>query len=71
MQEDANLNGIGDACEGVDQGSGLTSIVAVPQTFNRFVGDKRYELTNHLGNVLAVISDRTRSLGYVINSRYG
>jgi hypothetical protein len=23
------------------------------------VGDKRYELSNHLGNVLAVISDRT------------
>src|SRR5690606_6611580 len=24
----------------------------------RIVGDKRYELTNHLGNVLSVISDR-------------
>jgi RHS repeat-associated protein len=58
LQEDANLNGIGDACEGLDQGSGLTSIFAVPQTFNRFVGDKRYELSNHLGNVLSVVSDR-------------
>jgi RHS repeat-associated protein len=57
-QTDANLNGIGDACEGLDQGSGLTSIFAVPQTFNRFVGDKRYELSNHLGNVLSVVSDR-------------
>jgi hypothetical protein len=25
---------------------------------NRFVGDKRYELSNHLGNVLEVITDR-------------
>lgn len=27
-------------------------------TFARLVGDKRYELSNHLGNVLAVVSDR-------------
>jgi RHS repeat-associated protein len=58
VQEDANLNGIGDACEGVDQGVGLQSVVVAPQTFNRFVGDKRYELSNHLGNVLSVVSDR-------------
>ncbi len=58
MQEDANLNGIGDACEGLDQGSGLASVVVTPQTYTRFVGDKRYELSNHLGNVLSVVSDR-------------
>jgi hypothetical protein len=27
-------------------------------TFARLVGDKRYELSNHLGNVLSVVSDR-------------
>ena len=58
MQEDTNLNGIGDACEGLDQGSGLASVVVTPQTYTRFVGDKRYELSNHLGNVLSVVSDR-------------
>ncbi|AXB56868.1 hypothetical protein HYN86_09800 [Flavobacterium fluviale] len=58
LQEDANKNGIGDACEGLDQGVGETTIVAVPETSTRLVGDKRYELSNHLGNVLSVISDR-------------
>jgi len=29
-----------------------------PSNFERIVGDKRYELTNHLGNVLSVIDDR-------------
>ena len=58
LQEDSNHNGIGDACEGLDQGQGETTIVAVPETSTRLVGDKRYELSNHLGNVLSVISDR-------------
>jgi RHS repeat-associated protein len=58
LQEDSNNNGIGDACEGLDQGVGETTIVAVPETSKRLVGDKRYELSNHLGNVLSVISDR-------------
>ena len=58
LQEDANHNGIGDACEGLDQGIGETTVAAVPETSNRYVGDKRYELSNHLGNVLSVISDR-------------
>lgn len=58
LQEDANNNGIGDACEGLDQGEGKTTLVAVPETSKRLVGDKRYELINHLGNVLSVISDR-------------
>jgi len=30
----------------------------VTQNYKREVGDKRYELSNHLGNVLSVISDR-------------
>ena len=29
-----------------------------PNTYARTVGDKRYELSNHLGNVLSVVSDR-------------
>ncbi|WP_111308323.1 RHS repeat domain-containing protein [Confluentibacter sediminis] len=29
-----------------------------PNTYARLVGDKRYELSNHLGNVLSVVSDR-------------
>ncbi len=29
-----------------------------PENFHRLVGDKRYELTNHLGNVINVINDR-------------
>jgi len=27
-------------------------------TYNRKTGDKRYEMTNHLGNVLSVVSDK-------------
>ena len=30
----------------------------VPQDYHRLVGDKRYELSNHLGNVLNVVNDR-------------
>ena len=30
----------------------------VPQNYHRLVGDKRYELSNHLGNVLSVVNDR-------------
>jgi len=29
-----------------------------PNTYNNTVGDKRYELSNHLGNVMSVITDR-------------
>jgi RHS repeat-associated protein len=39
----------------------LTEIVPMANTnnlFDRKVGDKRFELGNHLGNVLAVVSDR-------------
>ncbi len=57
-QQDTNDNGIGDACEGLDQGNGTQSIVETPIDTDRLVGDKRYELSNHLGNVLSVITDR-------------
>nr|WP_202704445.1 RHS repeat-associated core domain-containing protein [Flavobacterium sp. UGB4466] len=58
LQEDVNKNGIGDACEGLDQGEGDGSVVTSPLTSYRFVGDKTYEFSNHLGNVLSVITDR-------------
>ncbi|MFH6996041.1 RHS repeat domain-containing protein [Flavobacterium sp. FlaQc-48] len=58
MQEDANANGVGDVCEGLAQGEGKATIVGAPITAYRFVGDKQYELSNHLGNVLSVITDR-------------
>ncbi|WP_124019464.1 DUF6443 domain-containing protein [Flavobacterium hydrophilum] len=57
-QKDDNKNGIGDACEGLAQGTGKNSFATTPFTAYRFVGDKQYELSNHLGNVLSVISDR-------------
>ncbi|WP_123955310.1 RHS repeat-associated core domain-containing protein [Flavobacterium cheongpyeongense] len=58
-QLDENNNGIGDVCEGLAQGMGKNSFATTPLTAYRFVGDKQYELSNHLGNVLSVISDRT------------
>ncbi|WP_264566853.1 RHS repeat-associated core domain-containing protein [Flavobacterium sp. N3904] len=58
-QADVNKNGVGDLCEGLDQGSGVAAAIGVPKEYYRFVGDKRYELSNHLGNVLSVISDRS------------
>jgi len=32
--------------------------IAMIDTFNRYLGNKEYEIGNHLGNVLAVVSDR-------------
>ncbi|MDW8850110.1 thrombospondin type 3 repeat-containing protein [Flavobacterium sp. MMLR14_040] len=58
LQEDTNKNGIGDVCEGLVQGEGKDAVPGAPITAYRFVGDKQYELSNHLGNVLSVISDR-------------
>ncbi|WP_157802164.1 RHS repeat-associated core domain-containing protein [Flavobacterium sp. 1] len=57
-QTDANHNGVGDVCEGLDQGAGTAATVGLFKEYYRYVGDKRYELSNHLGNVLSVISDR-------------
>jgi RHS repeat-associated protein len=57
-QEDVNKNGIGDLCEGLAQGQGTNAFATTPDTLFRFVGDKQYELSNHLGNVLSVVSDR-------------
>jgi len=57
-QADADHDGIGDLCEGMDQGTGTLATIGTALTNNRLVGDKRYELSNHLGNVLSVITDR-------------
>ncbi|QTY27310.1 hypothetical protein [Flavobacterium sp. CS20] len=38
---------------------------------NRIVGDKKYELSNHLGNVLSVISDRKLPAQFVGTKWYG
>lgn len=59
LQEDSNGNGVGDVCEGLDQGEGVATTPSKPELFYRFVGDKQYELSNHLGNVLSVITDRS------------
>ena len=37
---------------------GSSTHITCPETFERTLGNKRYELTNHLGNVLTVVSDR-------------
>lgn len=65
LQEDANNNGIGDACEGLAQGKGENAVPGTPVTAYRFVGDKQYELSNHLGNVLSVITDRSLLTGNI------
>ncbi|WP_203258194.1 RHS repeat-associated core domain-containing protein [Hyunsoonleella ulvae] len=41
---------------GIQQYTETPTLVA--HTYNNTIGDKRYELSNHLGNVLSVISDR-------------
>ena len=65
LQEDINGNGIGDVCEGIAQGKGKNAIPRTPVTAYRFIGDKQYELSNHLGNVLSVISDRKLVAGSI------
>ncbi|OWP79660.1 hypothetical protein BWK62_00010 [Flavobacterium oreochromis] len=57
-QKDTNGNGIGDVCEGYDQGAGPLPELGNRNDYFRKVGDKNYELSNHLGNVLEVITDR-------------
>ncbi|MBN9286255.1 thrombospondin type 3 repeat-containing protein, partial [Flavobacterium sp.] len=60
LQEDDNHDGIGNVCEGFDQGQGTSTPADANKfvTLSRWVGDKNYELSNHLGNVLSVITDR-------------
>ncbi|WP_123774109.1 thrombospondin type 3 repeat-containing protein [[Flexibacter] sp. ATCC 35103] len=65
LQEDANKNGIGDVCEGLAQGEGKAAVAGSPVIAYRFVGDKQYELSNHLGNVLSVITDRSLLAGNI------
>ncbi|MDB9383652.1 hypothetical protein PN465_15715 [Nodularia spumigena CS-584] len=60
------IYGIGDACEGHDQGIGTHLASGDPKEYSRTVGDKRYELSNHLGNVLSVITDRKLIGGNVV-----
>ncbi|WP_300564699.1 RHS repeat-associated core domain-containing protein [Flavobacterium sp.] len=57
-QLDTDHDGIGDVCEGEDQGEGSLEVEGAPIAAYRYVGDKNYELSNHLGNVLSVITDR-------------
>ncbi|MFP9118757.1 DUF6443 domain-containing protein, partial [Flavobacterium sp. RNTU_13] len=45
-------------CAGDDQGSGTIALKEAGYLSGRKVGDKRYELSNHLGNVLSVVTDR-------------
>jgi RHS repeat-associated protein len=57
-QADKDNDGIGNLCEGEDQGESTLTLASSPLENIRTVGDKKYELSNHLGNVLSVISDR-------------
>ncbi|MFP9099831.1 hypothetical protein ACLI09_12315, partial [Flavobacterium sp. RHBU_24] len=57
-QADADNDGVGDVCMGDDQGAGSLAIMGTPSTTGRRVGDKNYELSNHLGDVMSVITDR-------------
>ncbi|OWP82669.1 hypothetical protein BWK59_14625 [Flavobacterium davisii] len=67
-QLDADQDGIGDICEGIDQGKAMVEIERPAKETYRFVGDKNYELTNHLGNVLSVITDRKLFIGNSANN---
>ncbi|NHN27985.1 hypothetical protein FIA58_020085 [Flavobacterium jejuense] len=68
-QTDTNQNGIGDDCEGDDQGNGGDlAIITDPIDYYRTVGDKQYELSNHLGNVLSVITDRKLGVTLGVNN---
>jgi RHS repeat-associated protein len=57
-QADDDHDGIGNVCEGLDQGAGELEVELNALERERLVGDKKYELSNHLGNVLSVVTDR-------------
>ena len=54
LLEDFNLQ----VMEAPLSGSEIIPLAGTNNMFQRLVGDKRYELSNHLGNVLATVSDR-------------
>ncbi|WP_298892938.1 hypothetical protein [uncultured Psychroserpens sp.] len=63
--EDEDIDGHPDFLDAHDSDPLLPGMINI-YAYNRLVGDKRYELSNHLGNVLSVITDRklpTQNLG--------
>ncbi len=54
---DTDADGVLNYLDNTENGRLITGPVHT-KTYSRLVGDKRYELSNHLGNVLSVISDR-------------
>lgn len=62
LMEDESLDGTMDASTGTFTASTTYTPIITPTPtayFNHILGQKRYELANHLGNVLAVISDKS------------
>lgn len=55
--KDDNNNGVRDYLDNTNAGTPPSGPM-VTNYFNNLVGDKRYELSNHLGNVLEVVTDR-------------
>ncbi len=70
IEEDANGNDspLDDDYDGdgipdyLDDFFGQNQIAVTDSIYQRNIGDKRYELSNHLGNVLSVVSDRSISM---------
>ncbi len=57
IDDDTDNDGYPDFLDPSDSDPTVPGIIGKTLT-SRWVGDKRYELSNHLGNVLSVISDR-------------
>ena len=58
LNADSDGDGILDYLDSIDNDVPETFLPFDELMYTRYVGDKRYELSNHLGNVLAVITDR-------------